>query len=176
MPPLHCRCRGFGFDFFGLLRGWLRYGDSRDLTMSLGQELGSRHEECDRAPLRSLYKPSASNPATAISTFWNPSASNFCASSLNKLAHHRKCCPWKIRKQSVIKATLSHKTMKEQSERLSNTKQREIPDSTTPAPHLLLRLAPLTSIHEWAQSTSYCSYIVTLASSPSDDSSVDETI
>ena len=68
--------------------------------------------ECDRAPLRSPYKPSASNPATAISAFCNRSASNCCTSSLNKLVYCSKCSPWKIEKGSVTKARLSHRTMK----------------------------------------------------------------
>ena len=85
-------------------------------------------------PLRSLCKPSASDPVTVISTFWSPSVSNHFTSSLNKLAHCSKCSPWKRREWSVNKARLSHKRMTKQSERLSNTKQREIPDSITPAP------------------------------------------
>ena len=132
--------------------------------------------EHDRTPLRRPYKPSAADPATAISTFRSPSASNHCASTPNELAHCSKCSPWKRRMGSVTKARLSHKTVEEQSERLSNTKQREIPDSITPPPPLLLKLAPPASIHKWAQSTSYSSCVVALASSPSDDSFADETI
>ena len=129
---LRCRSGGFGFDFFRLQRGWLGYGGGRGSLMSLGKGLGSRDGECDRASLRSLYRSSASDPPTAISTPLSPSASNYCASSLNKLAHCSKWSPWKRREGSVIKVRLSHKTVKEQLERLSHTKQREIPNWITP--------------------------------------------
>ena len=66
----------------------------------LGRGGAEDMEECDIAPLRSLYKPSA----TASSTFCNPSASNHCASLLNKLAHLSKCSPWKREKRVCHKA------------------------------------------------------------------------
>ena len=93
---------------------WIWWGGAEDM------------EECDRAPLRSPYKPSASNPTTASSTFYNPSASNCCSPSLNKLAHLSKCSPWKREKRSVTKARFSHKTVKEQSGRLSH---KSVPQS-----------------------------------------------
>ena len=91
-------------------------------------------EECEKAPLRSLYKPSASDPATASCTCSNPSASNHCSSSLSTLSCLSKSTPWKREKRSITKAKHNHKIVKEQSERLSNSQQREIPDSTTPVP------------------------------------------
>ena len=106
---LSCRSRGFGLDIFG-------HGFSTVVVGTwwclLGGGGAQDMREYDRAPCRSLYKPSASDPAKAISTFWSPFASNCCTSSLNKLAHHSKCSPWKRGKGSVTKARLSHKTMK----------------------------------------------------------------
>ena len=61
----------------------------------LGRGGADDTEECNIAPLRSLYKPSASNPATARCTFCSSSTSNCCASSLSKLAHLSICRPWK---------------------------------------------------------------------------------
>ena len=122
-------------------------------------------EDCDMAPLRNLYKPSASDPATANCTFYSPSISNHCASPLNTLAHHNKSSPWKRGKESVTKARLSHKIMEEQSERLSDTTPGDIPDLTTPVPPLLPMLAiPPTSTHDLTQPTWYSSLIVTLSS------------
>ena len=61
--------------------------------------------------------------------------------------------PEEKREGSVTKVRLSHEIAKEQLERsnykrLNNTKQQGIPDSAAPAPHLLLRLAPSSSIQE----------------------------
>ena len=70
----------------------------------LGEGKAENMEECDIAPLRSWYKPSASDPATSSCTFCSPSTSNCCASSLSKLAHVSKSSPWKREKGSVTKA------------------------------------------------------------------------
>ena len=78
------RSRGFGFDFFRLLWGQLGYGASRVLMISFRRGGAEDREECDRASLRSLYKPSASNPATASSTFCNTSASQLLCFLLQK--------------------------------------------------------------------------------------------
>ena len=108
-----------------------------------GEDGAEDTEECDTAPLRSLYKPCASNPATASCTFCSPSLSNCCTSSCSTLTHHSKSSPWKREKGPVTRDILSHKIVKEQSERLSNTKPRGIPDLTTPVPSPLPTLAPL---------------------------------
>ena len=79
-------------------------------------------------------------PATVSSTSWRPSVSKCWASILNRLAWCNKCSPWKRRESSVTKVRPSHETAKEQSERSSNTKQKEIPGLRTPEPHLKLRL------------------------------------
>ena len=56
-------------------------------------------EDCDMAPLRSPYKPSASNPAIANCIFCIPSVSSHCTSSLSTLALLSKCSPWKRKKK-----------------------------------------------------------------------------
>ena len=90
---LSCRSRGFRLDLPRLLKGWLRYGGCRGLVTSFRKGWCRGHGECDRAPLRSPYKPSAYDPATAISTFWRPLVSKCCASSCNRLAQCNKCSP-----------------------------------------------------------------------------------
>ena len=50
--------------------------------------------------------------------------------------------PGKEKKGSVTKVRLSHKIVKEQSDRLSSTKETDIPDSTTPMPPPLPMPAP----------------------------------
>ena len=67
-----------------------------------GEDVG--REECNIAPLRSPYKPSASEPETAASNFSYPSVSKCCASLSNchaslcsKLAHFSKFSPCKIK-------------------------------------------------------------------------------
>ena len=78
---------GDGLDTVAVGAWWYLFEGGRAVDMG----------ECDRAPLRSLYKPSASNPAIAIFTFWRPSVSKHWASSHNRLAQHNKCSPWKRR-------------------------------------------------------------------------------
>ena len=58
-------------------------------------------EECDMAPLRSPYKPSASDPATANCNFCIPSVSSLCTSSLSALALLNKCSPWRRKKKAI---------------------------------------------------------------------------
>ena len=67
-----------------------------------GEDVG--REECDTAPLRSPYKPSASEPVTAASNFSNTSISRcctslskHCASLYSKLACLSKLSPCKIK-------------------------------------------------------------------------------
>ena len=84
--PLSCSKGGFGFDFFRLLRGQHGYIGSGGMMMTFRWGGAEDMDECDIAPLRSLYKHSASNPATTSCTFCNPSASNCCASSHGTLA------------------------------------------------------------------------------------------
>ena len=54
--------------------------------------------EWDMAPLKSPYRLSTSDPATADLIFCSPSTSNCCTSSLYKLAHFNKSRPWKREK------------------------------------------------------------------------------
>ena len=84
--PNH-RSRGFRFDSFRLLRGQLSYSGSGDMMLFLSGVGAEDPEECDRAPLKSPYRPSASNPATTNSIFCSPSTSIHCASSHSKLVH-----------------------------------------------------------------------------------------
>ena len=49
--------------------------------------------ECDMAPLKSLYKPSTSDSATAVSIFPNPSISSCCISSISTLAFFSRSKP-----------------------------------------------------------------------------------
>ena len=95
------RSGGFRFDSFRLLRGQLGYGDSGNMIISFRLGGAGDMEECDIAPLRSPYKPSASDPATASCMFCSPSASNCCASSFIKLAHLSKSSPWKRDKRGL---------------------------------------------------------------------------
>ena len=67
-----------------------------------GEDVG--REEYNIAPLRSPYKPSASEPVTASSNFSNPSISkcyaslsNCCTSLHSELAHFSKFSPCKIK-------------------------------------------------------------------------------
>ena len=177
---LSCRSGGFVFNLPRLLRGQLRYTGGRGLVTSLRRGGAEDMGKCDRAPLRSLFKPSASNPTTAISTFWRPLVSKYWASSHNRVAWHNKCSPWKRIKRD-LSHRLSHEIIIEQLERsnykrLNNAKQPGIPDSAAPVPPSPLGLAPSTSIQVQAQSTSYCSNVVTMGSSPSDYSSSNDRI
>ena len=82
-------------------------------------------EDCDTAPPRSPYKPSASDSATASCNFCSASVSSLCTSSLSALALLNKCSPWESKKRvSITKARLSHNIVKEQSGRLSNMQQK----------------------------------------------------
>ena len=101
--------------------------------------------EWDRAPLRSLYKPSASDSTTAISTFWRLGISRCWASSFNILAWHNKCRPRKRKKGLSQRSGLATKPAKEQSERSSDTKKKRkknIPHLAIPEPHFWLRPVP----------------------------------
>ena len=67
-----------------------------------GEEMG--REECNTVPLRSPYKPSASEPVTTASIFSSPSVSRCWtslssrhASSCSKLAHFGRFSPYKIK-------------------------------------------------------------------------------
>ena len=59
-------------------------------------------EDCDTAPLRGPYKPSASDPATAYCNFYSPLFPNLCTSSLSALALLSKCSPWKRKKKGDL--------------------------------------------------------------------------
>ena len=87
-------------------------------------------------PLRTYTNPLSQILPQLTLLFAIPLPPTAVSPLLTNWAHLGKCSPWKKRKEAVTKARLSHKTVKKQSERLSNTKQREIPDSTTL--HLLL--------------------------------------
>ena len=67
--------RGFWVNLFRLLRGGLDMvvAGAHQHLLTGGWAIGA--EEWDRAPWKSLYKPSASKPATANSTFWRPAVS-----------------------------------------------------------------------------------------------------
>ena len=67
--------------------------------------------ECDTAPLKSPYRPSATDPATAFLIFCSPCISNCCTSSHSKLACFNKSNPWK-KMGSVTKTRLGHSTVK----------------------------------------------------------------
>ena len=58
-------------------------------------------EDCDTAPLRSPYKPSASDTATANCNFCSPLFSSHCVSSLSALALLSKWSPWKGKKKWI---------------------------------------------------------------------------
>ena len=115
--PLSHRSRGSGFNSFELLRGPLGYSGGRGWQHLLGGDGAEDTEECDTAPLRSPYKPSAANPATASCTCGSPSASNWCASSHSILAHLSKSSPRKREKGSVTKARTVRKAMQYQAKR-----------------------------------------------------------
>ena len=125
-------------------------------------------EESDRAPLRSPYKPSASDPATASSIFFSTSTSNCCTSSFNKLVCLSNCSPWKREKGSVTKARLSHKTTKRAVRKAKQYQAKWNTWLNNPCASSSNASTP-TSIHEHAQSTSYSTFAAILASSPSDD-------
>ena len=83
---LYCRLGGCKCDTCRLLRGQM--GDSGEwgVVGFLGRRWGWRYWGCAIAPLRSLQEPSTSEPATANSTFPNPSVSKCRASSSNQWA------------------------------------------------------------------------------------------
>ena len=104
----HCRSRSFRCNFFRLLRRWFgrwwQLGYGSIFWVGGAEDMG----ECYMDPLRSLCRPSASDPAIASSIFLNPSVSNHCASSLNALALFSRSNPWKKRKKigSITKIRL----------------------------------------------------------------------
>ena len=135
MPPSTMGVEDLGSTFSGSWGGgldtWAEGAQQCLLAGGWALDTGEWHG----APLRSLYKPSASEPATASSTFWRLSVSKCWASSCSTLAQCNKCSPSKRREGSITKIRLRHKTAKEQLERSSNTKQKEIPALATPEPH-----------------------------------------
>ena len=111
--------------------------------MPLDSGFGHQHSWMRQGTPQEPYKPSVSDPATANSTFWRPTASMHWASTHRMLAWCSKCKPWKGKERDLSQRSgLATKQLKNsQKGRSSNRKQREIRGLTALVPHLQPELA-----------------------------------
>ena len=101
LPPSAAGSEGLGSIPSDSWEGSLENSGSKDLAMSFRWGEAEDMGDCDMAPLKSLYKPSASDPATANCNFRSASVSSLCASSLSPLALLNKWSPWKRKKKGI---------------------------------------------------------------------------
>ena len=140
-------------------------------------------DEWDRAPHKSPYKPSTSDPTTAKSTFWRPTVSRCWTSSHRRLVWCNNCTsggPEKKKGERNLsqKSDLAIKQLKNSPKSSGNKKTKRSTQFSSPwasssaragTPLPLSRSVP-------SQAISYCSWVEASSSSSSDDSSSHETI
>ena len=162
--------------FWGVARRWWQFGCGSIFGRGGEDDMG----ECNMATLKSPYRPSTSNPATAISIFPNPSISSHCASSLSTLVFFSRSKPLKKRVKQMGSIT-KIRLKREQGQ--NGLKDWTMPGRKKDICHaiifvLLFQQAledPPTSIHDLTTPNSCTSFISSLDSSPLSDSSASET-
>ena len=109
--------RGLRINTFRLLGGWFWHSSGGGYLTPPDKGSAIGMAEWDRVLCKSPYRSSASDPATANSTFCRPTASRCWASSCRRLAWHNKCRPWKEKRERererfVTKDRHNHETAK----------------------------------------------------------------
>ena len=121
------------------------------------------------------YRPSASNPATAISIFPKPFISSHCASSLSTLTFFSRSKPWKNGIHHKDQAQKIRAVI-EWVERLNHTRYKGYTSCNNLCTSSSASAGtPPISIHDLTTSRSHSSFITSLASSSLHDSSAGET-
>ena len=156
--------------------GWLGYGGSRGMAANFGLGWGRGHGgmwySSPQEPTQTLCFQSC--PASC--TFCNPSISNCCTSSHSTLAILVNPVPGKEKRSLSQRPDLAIKSGRTSRKAKQCQAKRHTWPNNPWASSIANAGTPPTSTHDHTQSTSYSSFVVSLASSSSDDSSADETI
>ena len=132
-------------------------------------------EECYIAPLKSPTDPLHLIPPLLIQSFAAPPSPTTVLHPIGSLLFQQIQPLKRIKGGLSPRSSLGSWTVNEWLERLSNARQKEYLMQQPPCFFLCQYHKPCTSIQEWAKSNSCSSFVTTLISSSSDDSSVSET-